>query len=126
MIDEKLRDELLQIKITFPDAFISLNCELILQPELNIYFLLDNITDIRQVRLKMLAWVTRHCFTGVSTQQRELMIRKLNDYLGTEFSEDEFERIYLAFNDIRNGNKKFEARHYLFAFGGYNFSYLDL
>lgn len=48
---------------------------------------------------------------------------KMNTYLDADFSKSDMILTYTKLKDVRNG--RFEPRHYLFAFGGYDFKHLD-
>ena len=123
MIDKELKEELQRIKVGFPDAFINLNCELILNPEYNLYIMLENVIDVRQIKLKILAWLSYWCYQGFEVEEQQGMLTKMNKYLGSNFTKDEMRVIYSKFKPVRYS--MFESRYYLFAFGGYDFGYLD-
>lgn len=122
MIEEALKEELQAVRMAFPTAFITLDWELITVPKLNIWILLDNVVDVRQVKVKMLAWMSCYCFEG-DVKWRKKILLQMNKYLQADFTADEMRLISNGLKAVRDGI--FENRHYLFAFGGYDFKYLD-
>jgi len=124
MIDKRLKEELENVRIAFPQTFITLDGELILEPKHNIWILLGNVNDVRQIKLKMLAWLSYYCCNSLENKQQEKLLTQMNKYLNHDFTKQEMSLIYQGLKAIRNN--KFESRHYLFGFGGYDFKYLDL
>lgn len=97
----------------FDGSFINSHYELILTPKTNLYFCLENIETLLDLRCKVVAWCSRHaCKTlpystrcnwrneKYQTEVRE----KINKFLKVDFSEEDWMFIYTYLgNDIRRG-----------------------
>lgn len=77
-----------------PEAFINSSHELIIEPEYNIYLGLNRIESELDLKMKVLSWLSRPSFKGVSKKVRALIRGVVNECLCTNFSEDEMREIY--------------------------------
>lgn len=77
-----------------PKAFINHNFELIVEPRYNIYFRLEDVTTDLELKCKVLAWLSRPSCKGVSEYWQKRFRALVNEYLGTEFTLEEFGDIY--------------------------------
>lgn len=77
-----------------PGSFISTNFELIVDPRNNVYFRLEDVETERDVKRKVIKWLSRPSYKGVSNNCR-IRVRKIfNEYLGKDFDTEDIELIY--------------------------------
>jgi hypothetical protein len=100
----------------FPGAFINSYCEFIAHPRSNLYFRLEDVETHEDVVFKLLAWCSRAaCKSQPFGRQRandrynETILKAINNYCGTEFTQDEMMDIYTRFGNAVNeqGCRKF-------------------
>lgn len=85
-----------------PNAFINLNDEFIVEPKNNISFRLSDIKCELDLQCKVIAWLSRPSYKGVSPYWQKRMLHIINGFLGTKFTHDEIEIVYTYLgNDIR-------------------------
>jgi len=77
-----------------PNAFINLNNELIVEPKNNIYFRLEDIKNDLDLKCKVIAWLSRPSCKGISEYWQKRIRAIVNEFLGTNFNEDEMSVIY--------------------------------
>lgn len=93
----------------FEGSFINHINELILVPKTNLYFRLEDIETILDLKCKVIAWCSRHAFKTTycrvdwRNEKYQAEVRgKINKYLGVDFGIEEWEDIYTHLgNDIR-------------------------
>lgn len=85
----------------FPNSFINSRYEFIADPRWNHYFQLSNCECPEDVCCKVLEWLSRAASYSVhytATRKNKKYHKKMqdciNDFLGTNFSETDFETIY--------------------------------
>lgn len=106
-------------KVVSPKSFINHNNELIVEPRNNIYFRLEDVHSVMDLRCKVIAWLSRPSCKGVSNYWQKRIRQIVNEFLRTDFSKDEMDQIYTYLgNDI---NRKLCMR---FIEGGYDLSLL--
>lgn len=87
-----------------PSLFINSNYELIVEPKNNIYFRLEDVQNEMELKCKVIAWLSRPSCKGVSAIWQKRIRSIVNEYLGTNFSEDEMSEIYTRLgNDCNRG-----------------------
>jgi len=120
MITNETRWELDKLMRNFNGCFINHNWELILVPKHNIYFSLEGIDTVGEVRRKVIAWVSRSAIKGVPQKTQKLIREKLNNYLGVDFDESDWDLIYTYLGNGCNGSLCEE-----FVESGYNIKLLE-
>lgn len=86
----------------FTNSFINAYDELILDRKYNIYFKLTDVHNTLDLKCKVLAWVTRPCIKGIPSKNQKVFRQRVNEFLVTEFTFEEFETIYTYLgNDIK-------------------------
>ena len=83
-----------KIKDAFPDAFINMNFEIILEPKNNIYFRLEDIGSNLDFKRKVVSWVSRPSCKGLPLKWQLIVRNGFNKLLGTNFSEEDMHIIY--------------------------------
>lgn len=86
-------------------CFINYNFELIVEPKNNIYFRLEDVETERDLKIKVLSWLSRPSCKGVSPYYQKKIRTIINDYLGTDFGRDEMEEIYTYLGNNCNPEK---------------------
>lgn len=92
--DFDMTDMIRDVKASFPNCFINLNYELILEPKNNIYFRLDNIQSELEFKCKVLAWLSRPSCKGLTERWQKKIRDGFNNLLGTKFNQKEMEMVY--------------------------------
>lgn len=77
-----------------PKCFINRKNELIVVPDWNIYFGLSNVETPLDLKCKVVEWLSRPSCKGVSDYWQKRVRAIVNGYLGTDFDQNEMERIY--------------------------------
>ncbi|MGE6627845.1 hypothetical protein [Bacillus pumilus] len=102
-----------------PKVFINHNNELILVPTKNIYFRLENVKTDLDLKCKVLAWLSRPSCKGVGHYWQKRVLQIFNEFLGTNFSKEEMDKVYTHLgNDV---NRELSVS---FIESGYNLSLL--
>lgn len=90
----------------FPKSFINDRNELILVPRTNLYFRLEDVSSVEDLIYKLIAWCSRDASKSEPFQSewRNVKYRKdiryrLNLFLETNFTEDEWLEIYCKFGN---------------------------
>ena len=79
----------------FTGAFIKLNSEeLILDREFNIYFRLDNVTEIIDFDCKMIAYLSRPAHKGKTKKIHKYFLDAINKYFNKKWTNDDMSIIY--------------------------------
>lgn len=85
----------------FPGSFINQRLELIVHPRTNQYFLLEDCHTGDDVVAKSIEWLSRAAAKGQPYDKernnqafREMMQQGLNEFWGTDFTEEDFLKIY--------------------------------
>ena len=111
----------------FPNSFINDRDEFIAEPRWNQYFILSDCEYPEEVDCKVLEWLSRSASSAVpyATNWRNKRYHKkmqncINDFLDTNFSEEDFETIYVALGNAINHEKTMK-----FIKSGYNLEVLD-
>lgn len=107
--------ELERLMFLFDRSFINSQNELILVPKLNLYFRLEDVNTINDLKAKLIAWVSRsacnlnYYFQEWRNKKYEKDIRyKMNEFLGVEFNNIQYMFIYQIFGNMVNKEKLYE------------------
>lgn len=111
----------------FPNSFINGNFEFIAHVEANEYFILKDCETELDVKCKILEWLSRGAhktcpFNSNLKNERfhNFMLNGINDFLGTDFTEEDIELIY-----DRLGNRVNHALTVEFVNSGYDMAVLE-
>ena len=107
----------------FPNSFINEHNEFIAEMRSNQYFSLNNCKTPIDIECKVLEWLSRPACKGQPYSQewrnkkfREFMRNGINDFLDTDFSENEMNVIYQHLGNAIDHNKTIR-----FIESGFNF-----
>lgn len=110
----------------FPQSYINYNLEFIAHEEANEYFRLEDCVTEFDVKCKVLEWLSRGAYktcpfnSNLKNERfHNFMLNGINDFLGTDFTEDDIEIIYTVL-----GNRCNHQKTMLFVECGYNMSVL--
>lgn len=111
---------------SFPESFFNDRDEFIAHLKSNTYFIFSNCKTILDVECKILEWFSRPAHKGMpynaewrNRNFREFMKNGINDFLDTDFSFDDLEKIYTYLGNCCSHNKTIQ-----FIESGYDFSVL--
>ena len=109
MIDSLVTKELAR---AFPKSFINSALEFIAHKEANEYFRLEDCESEFDVKCKVLEWLTRGAYktcpfnSNLKNERfHNFMLNGINDFLGTDFTEDDIEKIYTYLGNRCNHEK---------------------
>lgn len=96
---------------SFSGSFINEINEIILYPETNLYFRLDDVNSEFDVKCKLLEWCSRDAYKTKpydnelknKVYQEEIM-DNINNYLNTNFTKEKMELIYTKLGNAINHN----------------------
>ena len=98
--------------LCFPGSFVNINNEFIAHKRANEYFLLDTCNSELDVKCKVLEWFSRGAYktqpykTECKNREfHEFMLNGINEFLGTDFTEEEMEVIYTYLGNGINREK---------------------
>lgn len=107
----ELQKEIFKLMELFQGSFINGLNELILIPKTNLYFRLEDIETLLDLKCKIIAWCSRACckaepyIKAISNKKYQESVRKkINKYLGTDFCEKEWLLIYIYLGNGINKN----------------------
>lgn len=107
--------ELNRLMEHFPGSFMNHDMELILIPKTNTYFLTEDCKTKNDVIAKVLMWCSRTIAKGqpFHSEKRNILFRdlvkmRLNDYLGTMFSDEDVDLIYQKLGNGINGELTYQ------------------
>ena len=96
----------------FPKSFVNDIGEFIAHLRSNTYFILHNCETPLDIECKVLEWLSRAASKGITYSQewrnekfREFMRNGINDFLDTNFSEEQFYEIYTYLGNAVNHKK---------------------
>lgn len=85
----------------FPNSFINTALEFIAHKEANEYFRLEDCNNEFDVKCKVLEWLSRGAYktcpfnSNIKNERfHNFMLNGINDFLGTDFTEIDIEKIY--------------------------------
>ncbi len=107
-----MSDFIAELLKAFPNSFINHNDEFIAHRYSNQYIILSNCNNREDVECKVIKWFSRpaHKTAPYRTEWRnkkfhEFMLKGLNTFLGTNFTEDDMDEIYIYLGNAINHNK---------------------
>jgi hypothetical protein len=110
----------------FPNSFINTALEFIAHKEANEYFRLEDCENEFDVKCKVLEWLSRGAHktcpfhSNIKNERfHNFMLNGINDFLGTDFTEDDMEIIYTYL-----GNRCNHERTVKFVNSGYDMEVL--
>ena len=96
-----MTDEIFNVAKCFPDSFINSNGELIISVKGNVYFIATDCNTKEDIVCKLLEWCSRPMAKGQpyasekrNSEWRDSLICRLNEYLGTDFTQEDMYLIY--------------------------------
>ena len=105
----------------FWNSFVNDSYEYIIWPKHNIYFRLEDVQSMLDLKCKVLNWCSRYCIKGIPERDQARMQNFINEILQTSFDYDDFETIYVVLgNGIKNDLTK------EFVESGYNLELLKM
>lgn len=126
-MNPEIKEELQALMYAFPESFINCNNELIFHPKINYSFLLDDCHNPRDVKAKVLMWLSRPCckaevYKRVSANDKfhKKMTARLSKYLEVELT---VEQVSVIYQKLGNGVRK--DLTYKFVDSGYDFKVLE-
>lgn len=100
-----------KIKSVFSGSFINNNNELILIPQTNLYFSLNDVNSELDLKCKLLEWCSRDCYKSQRYSQKwrnekyhKDVLSKINYLLDTNFTEKEIAIIYTSLGNCAKHN----------------------
>lgn len=126
-MNPEIKEELQKLMYCFPKSFINLNNEMILHPQINYSFLLDDCHKPIDVKAKVLMWFSRPCCKTIVYKRpkqndnfHKKMTERLSEYLGVELT---VEQVRLIYQELGNGVRK--DLTYKFIDSEYDFKVLE-
>lgn len=123
---EDMREAREALLIAFPGSFINERDEFIAHLKSNQYFILSNCEYPEDIDCKVLEWLSRAASKGQPYSQewrnhkyRKFMLDGINDYMDTNFTEEDMTEIYTYLGNACNHKKTVK-----FIESGYDFSVL--
>ena len=109
MTTQELQNAVNKLMKLFDGSFINSHNELILIPKTNLYFRLEDIETLLDLKCKVIAWCSRHacktpyCRVQWRNEKYQAEVRmRINNFLGVDFNADEWMLIYTYLgNDIK-------------------------
>lgn len=89
----------------FPLLFVNRQNELIIHPKRNTYFRLDGVETERDLKAKILEWLSREAAKSVSAQSQAYHLAGINRFFGTDFTQEEMYEIYTYLGNAVNHEK---------------------
>lgn len=112
MVDFEIQSRLMR---AFPQSFINYEGEVILHRYANEYFILRDCETELDVKCKVLEWCSRGAYKtepyrskAKNTEFHEFMLDGINEFLGTNFTEDDMEIIYTYLGNACNHQRTIE------------------
>lgn len=75
-----------RLRSAFPKFFLNSNYEIIIYPARNSYFLMANVDTERDLKAKILEWLSREASKSISKPSQKYHLEGINAFLGTEFT----------------------------------------
>lgn len=109
---EDMRETKIALRLSFPGSFINDNEEFIADKKSNQWFILRDCEYPEDVEYKVLEWLSRSACKGQPYSQewrnrkyRKCMLDGINDFMDTNFTEDEMMEIYTYLGNACNHQK---------------------
>jgi len=94
-----------RLSLAFPLLFVNRQNELITHPKRNTYFRLDGVETERDLKAKILEWLSREAAKSISRQSQAYHLNGINRFLGTDFTKEEMYEIYTFIGNCVNHKK---------------------
>lgn len=94
-----------RLSAAFPLLFVNRQNELIIHPKRNTYFRLDGVETERDLKAKILEWLSREACKSISGKSQAYHLRGINSFLGTDFTQEEMYEIYTYLGNAVNHGK---------------------
>lgn len=112
---EITRFKLSQLMVLFKDSYINSQNELILIPNFNIYFRLDDVETVQDLEAKVIAWLSKSA-CNFNYYEQEWRNRKferklrsnINEFLDVHFNSFEWNYLYSIYGNMVNKNGLYE------------------
>ncbi len=108
-----------RLSAAFPLLFINRHNELVIHPKRNTYFRLDGVETERDLKAKILEWLSREASKSIYPWSRKYHLDGINSFLGTDFTKEEMNEIYTY---LGNGVNHEKTLHFIES--GYDLSIL--
>ena len=95
----------IRLSTAFPLLFVNRQNELIIHPKQNTYFRLDGVESERELKAKILEWLSREAAKSVYKSSQVYHLNGINSFLGTDFTVEEMYQIYTYIGNAVNHNK---------------------
>lgn len=106
---QKIIDRLI---FCFQGSFVNNNNEFIAHRRANTYFILENCKDELDIKCKVLEWLSRGAYKqnpylseSRNNRFHKFMLNGINEFLDTEFTEEDIEIIYTYLGNAVNHEK---------------------
>jgi len=100
-----INKNILHLMNLFNESFINKNKELILYPKYNIYFSLEGVKTVADLKCKVLAYLSRPSCKGIPEKEQKYCRDRFNEFFGTSFNKDEMTEIYTYLGNDCNREK---------------------
>ena len=100
--------------------FVNYRMEIIIHPKRNSYFNLSDVSTELELKAKILEWLSREACKSLYRQSQKYHLEGINKFLGTNFTQEEMERIYSELGNNCNREKTI-----LFIESGYDLGLLS-
>ena len=101
-----------KLSVAFPKSFINTSLEFIAHKEANEWFRLEDCETEFDVKCKVLEWLSRGAYktcpfnSNLKNERfHNFMLNGINDFLGTDFDENDIEQIYTYLGNRCNHRK---------------------
>lgn len=101
-----------KLAVAFPKSFINTALEFIAHKEANEWFRLEDCESEFDVKCKVLEWLSRGAYktcpfnSNIKNERfHNFMLNGINDFLGTDFTENDIEEIYTYLGNRCNHEK---------------------
>ena len=94
-----------RLAAAFPLLFVNRQNELIIHPKRNTYFRLDGVESERDLKAKILEWLSREAAKSVYKWSQIYHLDGINSFLGTDFTQEEMNEIYTYLGNACNHEK---------------------
>ena len=102
---------ILRLTRAFPKSWINNALEFIAHTQANVYFRLEDCESELDVKCKVLEWLSRGAYKTCpfysdrkNNEFHAFMLNGINNFLGTDFTEEDMERIYTNLGNRVNHN----------------------
>lgn len=95
--------EVFELMRLFPDSFINYHNELVLDRREDIYFRLEDVNTMEDLKRKIISWLSRTAAKGPYKKTREKFRANMNIFLKKEWEEEDFKLVYSYLGNDCNG-----------------------